>query len=185
MSSDPITSSSDANDSLTQSASSEFTVKGRYNPNAASAGRVFQPVASERTAAVAALANASAVVVARVETPAEIFAAATSKITVTIDGLQHPLSALQSAKKGKDGPLSTIDFDLKHVRLPLPLLPTAYCLFVSSHLILPLLPPPSLPTLQSYLSEDDFKIVFSMSFDDFDKLPAWKQKTLREKVKLF
>jgi hypothetical protein len=98
--------------------SNEFTVAGRYQPNAGKSSYTLQKpaVQAERSAAVSALAAAAPIVVPVTETPAEAYAIALSKIYVTINGVQHPFSDLQSSKKGKEGPLEKIDFDLKHVR---------------------------------------------------------------------
>ena len=96
--------------------SSEFTVAGRYQPNAGKSSHTLKPTAqAERSAAVSALAAAAPAVVPVTQTPAEAYAIALSKIYVNIDGIQHPFSDLQSSKKGKDGPLDKIDHDLKHV----------------------------------------------------------------------
>jgi len=46
-------------------------------------------------------------------------------------------------------------------------------------------PSPSTASPQSYLTEADFNTVFGMPFDEFDKLPSWKQKAMRQKANLY
>jgi hypothetical protein len=102
-------------------ASKSFSVAGRWNPSAGKASDALAPKpAVERSAAVAALSSSKTTAAAKVESPAEAYAAALSKIVVAINGAEYPLSELQAAKKGKEGPLSDIDFELKHVRASLP-----------------------------------------------------------------
>ncbi len=116
------TAGSEARDSsLSEPASISFSVAGRWNPNAGKASDALAPKpAVERSAAVAALSNSKFTAAEKVESPAEAYAAALRKIVVTINGAEYPLSELQAAKKGKEGPLSDIDFELKHVRSWLP-----------------------------------------------------------------
>ena len=45
---------------------------------------------------------------------------------------------------------------------------------------------PSLtPSLQTYLSEEDFEKVFGMSIHQFRGIPKWKQNDLKKKKELF
>jgi len=39
--------------------------------------------------------------------------------------------------------------------------------------------------LEAYLSNDEFKEIFKMSKEDFEKLPIWKQESLKKDVDLY
>ena len=41
------------------------------------------------------------------------------------------------------------------------------------------------PSLQTYLSEEDFEKVFGMSIHQFRGIPKWKQNDLKKKKELF
>lgn len=40
-------------------------------------------------------------------------------------------------------------------------------------------------TTQTYLTDEEFQKVFSMTVGEFNKLPQWKRKDLKKKVDLF
>lgn len=40
-------------------------------------------------------------------------------------------------------------------------------------------------TKESYLSPDNFQLIFNMNINDFQKLPKWKKDMLKKKVGLF
>ncbi len=40
-------------------------------------------------------------------------------------------------------------------------------------------------TFQKYLSEDDFKKAFKMTYAEFVAKPGWKQQTLKKELGLF